>query len=224
MRVVVFASGGGSNFQTLIDRSERGGDGIDLVGLVASRPDAGAVDRARRHGIPVLMAPGEGDPGEDRSSEARRLTEILDGLGAELIVLAGYLRLVPDLVVRSWWGRIVNVHPALLPAFGGPGMYGRRVHEAVLASGARVTGVTVHFVDEQYDRGPIIAQWPVPVLENDTPDTLGRRVLDVEHRVLPDVVAALARGDVGLAADKRVRWARSWFEEDCFMVSRDGST
>jgi len=223
MRVVVFASGGGSNFQTLIDRSEDTEEGIVMAGLVASRPGTGAEARARRHGIPVFVA-SEGDPGATRPDEARRLIERLDGLDADLIVLAGYLRLVPELLVRRWWGRIVNVHPALLPAFGGSGMYGRRVHEAVLASGARITGVTVHFVDERYDRGPIIAQWPVPVLDDDTPEMLARRVLEVEHRLLPDVVAALVRGDVCLTPDGQVSWARSWFVDDRFVMSRDGRT
>jgi folate-dependent phosphoribosylglycinamide formyltransferase PurN len=120
--------------------------------------------------------------------------ELLAALGdADLVVLAGYVKLVPREVVARFRGRMINIHPALLPAFGGPGMYGRRVHEAVLASGAAVSGATVHYVDEQYDRGPIIAQQPVPVQPGDTPDTLAARVLAVEHELLPNVVLALAR-------------------------------
>ena len=109
-----------------------------------------------------------------------------------LVVLAGYLKLVPPAVTRAFAGRIVNVHPALLPAFGGHGMYGLRVHAAVLAAGCTVTGVTVHLVDEQYDRGAILAQWPVPVLSGDTAESLAARVLLTEHRLLPRTVLGLA--------------------------------
>ncbi|MGH7672459.1 MAG: formyltransferase family protein, partial [Gemmatimonadales bacterium] len=115
---------------------------------------------------------------------------------ADLVVLAGYLKLVPAAVVVRFRWRMINIHPALLPAFGGPGMYGRRVHEAVLASGATVSGATVHYVDEQYDRGPIIAQARVPVRPDDTPETLAARVLEAEHRLLPMVVLELARRGV----------------------------
>lgn len=223
---MVFASGGGSNFQALIERFEDGRDGVEIAGLVASRPGVGAIARANRHDIPVVVVSSQavrgGDPG-DPSPEARMLMEALDGLCADLVVLAGYLRHVPKIVVRNWWGKIINVHPALLPAFGGEGMYGRHVHRAVVASGARVTGVTVHFVDEEYDRGPIIAQWPVPVHADDTSDELARRVLEVEHRVLPAAVAALARGEVELARDGRVHWKASWFEGDRFVTERSGS-
>jgi len=111
-------------------------------------------------------------------------------------VLAGYLKLVPAAAVARFRWRMINIHPALLPAFGGPGMYGPRVHEAVLASGAALSGATVHYVDEQYDRGPIIAQWPVPVRPDDTAAALAARVLAAEHQLLPRVVRALAvRGE-----------------------------
>src|SRR5207244_6040575 len=111
---------------------------------------------------------------------------------ANLVFLAGYLKRVPSAAVARFALRMINIHPALLPAFGGPGMYGRRVHERVLASGAAISGATVHYVDEEYDHGPIIAQWPVPVRPGDTPETLAARVLEVEHRLLPLVVTALA--------------------------------
>src|SRR5256884_3873920 len=107
--------------------------------------------------------------------------------------LAGYLKRIPPAAVARLRWRVINIHPALLPAFGGSGMYGRRVHQAVLASGVALTGATVHYVDEEYDRGPIIAQWPVPVRPDDTPETLAARVLAVEHRLLPHVVMELAR-------------------------------
>ena len=206
MRVVVFASGGGSNFQAMIDRFGEGADGVELVGLVASRPDAGAVGRAETAGIQVHVADGDAGP----------LIDALDDLAPDLIVLAGYMRLIPEDVVRRWWGRIINIHPALLPAFGGKGMYGARVHRAVVESGARVTGATVHFVDEAYDRGPIIAQWPVPVLQGDGPEEIAARVLRVEHRLLPRVVGAIARGEVTLGAEGRVTWNPDPLEEGSF--------
>jgi folate-dependent phosphoribosylglycinamide formyltransferase PurN len=125
-------------------------------------------------------------------------------LGIDVLVLAGYLKLVPSVVVNAYHGRLLNVHPSLLPAFGGEGMFGMRVHESVLAHGARISGATVHFVDEYFDRGAIVAQWPVRVLAGDTPETLAARVLRVEHQLLPRAVAAVASGTVHLGSDGRV--------------------
>jgi folate-dependent phosphoribosylglycinamide formyltransferase PurN len=124
-------------------------------------------------------------------ADARELLSLLDGIG--LVVLAGYLKLVPAGVVARFRWRMINVHPALLPDFGGAGMYGRRVHQAVLDSGAPASGASVHYVNEEYDRGPVIAQERVPVEPGDTPDTLAARVLVAEHRLLPKVVLELAR-------------------------------
>ena len=141
----MLASGGGSNFQSLIDRFESEEAPARIVGLIASRDTAGAIDRARRAEIPVAIATAA-----DAGGEADLLNETLDSWQTDLVVLAGYLRLVPGEVVARFFGRMINIHPALLPAFGGQGMYGRRVHEAVLESGVRLTGVTVHFVDEAF--------------------------------------------------------------------------
>jgi folate-dependent phosphoribosylglycinamide formyltransferase PurN len=135
------------------------------------------------------------------------------------LVLAGYLKLIPADVCRAFTGRIVNVHPALLPAFGGDGMYGHRVHEAVIRAGVRVSGATVHFVDEAYDRGPIIAQWPVPVFGDDTPETVAIRVLEAEHQLLPRVVMALVTGAVTLGADGRVRTPHDRITWNHFVAS-----
>ena len=214
-RIAVLASGSGTNFQALLDRFNLGDDDdARVVRLVASRADAGALERARAAGVERLVL--EEDAGGDA------LLDELGRAGAELVVLAGWLHLVPEPVVRAYRGRMVNIHPALLPSFGGEGMYGSRVHEAVLASGVRVTGATVHFVDEEYDTGRIIAQWPVPVREDDDPERLAARVLEVEHRILPEVVAALARGDVRRDAEGRVRWSRPWFAGDRFLVDPAG--
>lgn len=182
MRVAVLASGGGTNLQALIDALGATAP-ARVVRVITNRADAGALDRAHRAGIPttILKNPQDAD-------------ELLAALGdADLVVLAGYLKLIPSAVVARFRQRLVNIHPALLPDFGGPGMYGRRVHEAVLASGATESGVTVHFVDEHYDRGPIIAQRRVPVQPGDTVDALAQRVLKAEHELLPEVVLQLAR-------------------------------
>lgn len=197
-RVAVLASGGGSNLQALLDYLDTLGESsrAEVVLVASNRRTAGALERASRRGIATALL-----------SDDTALEALLDAHGIELVVLAGYLRLVPRAVVKRWRGRMVNVHPALLPAFGGPGMYGQRVHEAVIARGARISGVTVHFVDEQYDHGGIIAQWPVPVFDEDTPETLAERVLRVEHVLFPRVIDAIAAEEIALDDDGLVRGA-----------------
>jgi len=199
-RIAVLASGTGSNLQALIARlgtskEARSRDGV--ISLVASnRSAAGALGIAAQAGIPSAVI----DP---RDGAALRAT--LDAHGITLVALAGYLKRVPPDVTSAFRGRMLNVHPALLPAFGGAGMYGARVHQAVLDAGVRLTGVTVHFVDDLYDHGPIVAQWPVPVLAGDTASSLAARVLEVEHRLYPAAVDAVAGGDVWLDDANRVR-------------------
>jgi len=180
--VAVLASGGGTNLQALLE-ALRDSSVARVTRVVASGAAAGALERARRAGVPTAVLADPADP-----------AEIVTATGdARLVVLAGYLKRIPAAAVARLRWRVINIHPALLPAFGGPGMYGRRVHQAVLASGVALSGATVHYVDEEYDRGPIIAQWPVPVRPDDTPDALAARVLEVEHRLLPQVVLELAR-------------------------------
>jgi phosphoribosylglycinamide formyltransferase 1 len=183
MRIAVAVSGRGSNLEALL-RALGPGAPARVVVVLSDRPAAGGLARAADHGVPgeVLAAPN--DPAEWLARLERHRVDLL--------VLAGYLKLVPPEVVARYRGRIVNVHPALLPAFGGRGMYGHRVHEAVLASGARESGATVHLVDEVYDRGAILAQARVPVLPGDDADRLAARVLEAEHRLLPAVVLAAA--------------------------------
>lgn len=215
-RVAVLASGSGSNFQAILDRLHHAPEcPVEVVTLVASRPGIRAIDRAEAAGVPAVVLP---DPAQGREAGANRLAQALDEARADLVVLAGYLRLIPGEVVRAYWGRMINIHPALLPAFGGEGMYGGRVHRAVIERGARVSGVTVHFVDEVYDHGPIIAQWPVPVLENDTPETLAARVLRVEHVLLPAVVDAIARGHASLAPTGDCTWSVPLFKGESFAI------
>ena len=192
VRVAVFASGTGTNLQALIDRLNRRASGSARVALVVSdRVDAGALGRARAAGIDAEVV---AVIGRAEREVARDTLAVLAGQGIDLIALAGYLRLVPAEVIERYRGRIINIHPALLPAFGGKGMYGIRVHRAVLEAGCFVTGVTVHHVDERYDEGRPIVQWPVPVRRGDTPETLAARVLDVEHALYPMAVEWLARG------------------------------
>jgi phosphoribosylglycinamide formyltransferase 1 len=189
-RIAVLASGGGSNLQAIVEHFDWLGErrGGDVVLVASDQPNAGALERAARAEIEsvVLATP--------KQPQGASLERVLDERGIDLVVLAGYLRLVTAEVVHKYEGRIINVHPALLPAFGGAGMYGSRVHHAVLAAGVRVTGVTAHFVDDVYDRGRIIAQWPVPVFASDDSGTLAARVQRVEHLVYPRVVDAVAAG------------------------------
>lgn len=203
-RIAVLASGGGSNLQAIVDHlaalgASRHGD---VVLVASNRPDAGALARAARAGIAhvVLRSP--------HAPEGAELAEALATHHADLVALAGYMRLVPADVTAAFRGRMLNVHPALLPEFGGPGMYGERVHRAVLKAGATHSGPSVHFVDEVYDHGAVIAQWPVPVLAGDDEHSLAARVLRAEHLLYPRVVDAVAAGDVRLDADHRVVSAR----------------
>lgn len=197
-RIAVLASGGGTNLQAIIDYYAAitlQGEAAGSIELVASnRENAGALDRARAAGIPAESF--------DVTDDGTALANLLKRWSIDLVVLAGYLKHIPALVIHAYHGRIINIHPGLLPDFGGPGMYGSRVHAAVLASGATSTGLTVHFVDDEYDHGPVIAQWRVRVKIDDTAESLAGRVLSAEHIVYPrvvDMVAALNGG--GFTAD-----------------------
>jgi phosphoribosylglycinamide formyltransferase 1 len=184
MRVAVCISGRGSNLDALAERLADDGH-AEIVLVLSNRADAPGLLRAAAAGVPAEALTDAADGAE--------WLERLERRQADLVVLAGYLKLVPRAVIERFRGRIVNVHPALLPAFGGRGMYGHRVHEAVLASGVAESGATVHLVDEEYDRGTILAQERVPVEPGDTPERLAARVLAAEHRLLPAVVLAAAQ-------------------------------
>jgi phosphoribosylglycinamide formyltransferase-1 len=183
MRIAVALSGRGSTLEALL-RALGPSARAQVALVVSDRTEAAGLDHARDRRIPaeVLSQAGDGD----------EWLRLLWRFQIDLVVLAGYVKLVPAAVIAAYRGRIINIHPALLPAFAGKGMYGRRVHQAVLASGAHESGATVHLVDEVYDHGAILAQARVPVLSGDTPDTLAERVLAVEHRLLPAAVLAAA--------------------------------
>lgn len=202
-RLAVLASGGGSNLQAIYDHlQDRGAEAsADLALVVSDRASSGALGRAGGWGVPAVHLARERNDTLGRLLAEHEITHV---------ALAGYLRLIPVQVVRSFHGRMLNVHPALLPSFGGPGMYGHHVHAAVLKAGVRVSGPTVHFVSEHYDEGAIVAQWPVPVRRDDTPETLAARVLAVEHRVYPWCVTALTAGQISLGPDGRVQGAPAY--------------
>lgn len=187
--VGVLCSGGGSNLQVLLDRAASGELGGRIAWVVSNNGGSQALERARAAGVEAVHASAK-SLGDEEAVE-RKLLELIERDDVRVLVLAGYMKALPASVLSRLPGRVVNIHPALLPAFGGKGMYGMRVHEAVLARGARWTGVTIHLVTENYDEGPILRQRVVAVRPGDTPESLGARVLAVEHDTLWREVRAL---------------------------------
>jgi phosphoribosylglycinamide formyltransferase-1 len=185
-RIAVLASGRGSNLQAIIEHFDNlARERLAKVVLVASnRAESPALIRAATASIDIANF--------DAADDGAQLLELLRKFRVDLVVLAGYLKRIPPTVIREYSGRILNIHPALLPAFGGEGMYGARVHEAVIASGASESGVTVHLVDDEYDRGAIVAQWRIPIEQSDTADSLAAKVLAIEHVVYPRVIEMVA--------------------------------
>lgn len=192
MRLAVFASGGGSNFRSILNTIDDGKLDAACVLLVADREGIGAIEKAEREQIPAVVLTPAAYP--DANAFADALLGTLDEHNVNFVALAGYLKKVPDQVVEAFKHRILNIHPALLPSFGGKGMYGMRIHEAVLQHGCRVSGATVHLVDAEYDTGPIVLQEPVPVQPDDVPKSLAARILQVEHRIYPEALQLFASG------------------------------
>ena len=195
-RIAVLCSGGGTNLQALIDAVEAGSIDGEIVLVLANASKAFALERARRHGIPAEFISKKQAGSDETFNDV--ILQRLRAVNADLVVLAGYLPIVGRQIVRAFEHRIINIHPALIPAFCGPGMYGHHVHEAVLAYGAKISGATTHFVDEQVDHGGVIMQKSVPVLEGDTPETLAARVLAVEHEILPESVRLFCAEKLGV--------------------------
>jgi len=183
LRIAVFASGGGTNLQALIDATKSGGLDGRVSAVISNNSNSYALVRAAKENIPGYHISGKTHP--EQKELIRRLLDVLEMNGVNLIVLAGYMKLLPVEIIREYRNRIINIHPALLPKYGGKGMYGINVHKAVLESKDRISGATVHMVDEAYDHGAILIQRTVPVLPDDDPETLAARVLEVEHRILP---------------------------------------
>lgn len=194
VRIAVLVSGGGTNLQALIDCVQKGGINGEIVIVISDREKAYALERARKHGIKAVYI--------DRKQCAERLLQVLQEMDVDLVVLAGFLSILDRDFVKAYEGRIINIHPSLIPAFSGKGFYGERVHKAAVEYGVKVSGATVHFVDEGTDSGPIILQEPVPVYVEDTAETLAARVLEVEHRLLPEAVRLFCEGRLRIEGRK----------------------
>jgi len=188
-RIAVLVSGNGTLFETLTTRCCAGIIPAEIVLMISSSANAGALERAQRLNVPFVVVKREDCASDEEFAE--RLLGELNSCAVDVICLAGYLKLIPTSVVREYKQRMLNIHPALLPGFGGKGMYGHRVHEAVIESGVRISGATVHLVDDEYDHGPIVLQRAVFVKPDDTADTLAERVHAIEHDLYTDAVRLL---------------------------------
>lgn len=202
MNIAVLVSGGGTNLQALIDAEKRGEiKNGKITCVISSNPDAYALERAKNNGIETVVVPKKDYP--DRSEYTAAVTNALVEAKADLVVYAGFMIILDSQIVKAFPNKMMNVHPALIPSFCGKGFYGLRVHEAVLASGVKLTGATVHFVTEDCDAGPIIAQKAVPVLNGDTPERLQRRVMEeCEWKILPEAVSLFCQGRIKINGNK----------------------
>lgn len=190
MKIAVFVSGRGSNLKAILINPDLK-NLVQVVAVISDKLDCGAFEIAKEFGIKTFTAGV--DEGKISNDE---VTSELKNLGCELIVLAGYLKLIPDNLIDNFENRIINIHPALLPSFGGKGMYGMNVHKAVFNSSAKVSGATVHMVDKTYDTGKIITQKCVDISDVNSPEEIAEKVLRVEHQILPDVVKAFAENKI----------------------------
>jgi len=195
INVAVMASGGGTDFQSIIDASEAGEIEANMKLLITNNPDAYCIERAKKHGIDYQIIDHRE---KSRQEHEQEIIKVLKRYDLDLIVLAGYMRILTDSFVDRYRGKMINIHPALLPLFGGEGMYGEKVHEAVLEAGMKRTGCSVHFVTSDVDGGPIIDQRCVPVKTGDDVHSLAERVKEKEHELLPSVVGAFAEDRVRL--------------------------
>ena len=195
LNIAVFGSGRGSNFQAILRAMEQGKlPDTRIVLVMSNNPGAGILEIARNHGVPALALSERQFPTEEQF--VSNLLHVLSEHDANFIALAGYMKRLHPRLIQAYRNAIVNIHPALLPKFGGKGLYGIHVHEAVIAAGEKISGATVHIVDEEYDHGPIVLQQPVPVHSNDTPESLAARVLETEHQIYPEAIRLFAEGRV----------------------------
>ena len=196
MKLGFLASHGGSNMQAILDGCADGSIPATPALLICNNPGAGALERAAKAGMPCQVLNQKTHP--DFAALDAAIAAALTEAGVDLVVLAGYMKKIGPQVLAAFRNRILNIHPALLPKFGGQGMYGMNVHHAVVAAGETETGATVHLINEVYDEGPILQQRRVPVLPGDTPETVQLRVLEQEHLLYPDTIAKIARGEIQL--------------------------
>ena len=206
LRIAVCVSGGGTNLQAIIDGVQQGSiPNVQIVRVISNNKNAYALERARQAGIDAVCVSPRDFAEREQFNDA--LLREVDACSPDLIVLAGFLVVIPPALIRKYENRIINIHPSLIPSFCGTGYYGLKVHEAVLARGVKITGATVHFVDEGTDTGPIIMQKSVEVRQDDTPEILQRRVMEeAEWIILPKSLALIAEGKVNVA-DGRVKIA-----------------
>ncbi len=202
LKIAVLASGEGTNLQAIIDAIKEGKLKAEIRAVISNNTGSGALRRARKEGLFGLHLSHRqfASPEEFEG----KLLQVLQEREVKLVCLAGYMKILSPKVIGAYRNRILNIHPALLPSFGGKGMYGQRVHQAVIEYGVKLTGVTVHIVDEQYDHGPIVLQRAVPVLENDDAESLSQRVLEVEHKLYPEAIELFAQGRIKVEG-RRVR-------------------
>jgi phosphoribosylglycinamide formyltransferase-1 len=205
LNLIALASGGGTNLQAIIDSIEAGKLNAQIKAVISNNSKAFALERARNHHIPAIHLSHK----QFATSEEfdQKLLSILQEKETDMIVLAGYMKMISPTIIRQYKNRIINIHPALLPSFGGKGMYGIHVHEAVLKAGVKVTGVTVHLVDEIYDHGAIVLQKTAPVLDEDTPESLAERVLKVEHQIYSEALQLFAEDKI------EIRGTRSYHKK-----------
>ncbi|MCI8859530.1 MAG: phosphoribosylglycinamide formyltransferase [Lachnospiraceae bacterium] len=204
LRIVVCVSGGGTNLQAILDAVDCGNiTNTEVAAVISNNPNAYALERAKNHDIAgICISPKQF---EDRESFNRAFLEKVNSYQPDLVVLAGFLVVIPELMIQEYRNRIINIHPSLIPSFCGTGYYGLKVHEAALARGVKITGATVHFVDEGTDTGPIILQQPVKVEMDDTPEVLQRRVMEqAEWKILPQAIDLIANGKVKVMNGKAV--------------------
>jgi len=200
INLAVFASGGGTNLQAIIDNIEAGKLDACLKVVISNNSNAFALERARKHNIQAIHLSQKMFATQDEFDD--KLLSIFQENQIDLVVLAGYMKILSPRVIRAYKNRMINIHPALLPHFGGKGMYGIHVHEVVINSGVKITGVTVHLVDEIYDHGPIIMQNCIPVLDDDTPKSLAERVLKVEHELYSQAIQLFAEDKIEFKGNK----------------------
>ncbi|MCR5291923.1 MAG: phosphoribosylglycinamide formyltransferase [Eubacterium sp.] len=195
LRVLVMVSGGGTNLQAIIDRVADGSiKNAELVGVISNNYGVKSLERAEKAGIPNMVVSPKDFP--DRESFNKALLEAVDSYSPDLVVLAGFLVVIPPAMIDKYENRIINIHPSLIPSFCGTGYYGLKVHEAALARGVKISGATVHFVDKGTDTGPIIIQKAVEVKEGDTPEVLQRRIMEeAEWKILPEAINMLAHSN-----------------------------
>lgn len=202
LNVGVLASGNGTNLQAILDACQTGKIPAQVVVVISNEPNAFALERARKHGVDTVIVNHRDFENRERFEE--KLIQELDSRNVGLVCLAGFMRILTPFFVNHYQGRMMNIHPALLPLFGGKGFYGEKVHQAALESGMKFSGCTVHFVTAETDGGPIILQAMVPILDDDTPETLAARIHEKEHEIYPEAVKLFAEGRL-VCEGKRVR-------------------